>query len=47
MASSNSNITAVHFSLIFFVMLSIILGVVSYLKINEAAEKRAEASAAS
>ena len=35
MATSNSNITAVHFSLIFFVMLSIILGVVSYLKINE------------
>ncbi|GAB4146769.1 MAG: hypothetical protein Tsb009_19660 [Planctomycetaceae bacterium] len=39
MASSN-NITAVHFSLIFFVMLSIILGVVSYMKINEASEAR-------
>lgn len=36
MATSNNNITAVHFSLIFFVMLSIILGVVSYLKITEA-----------
>lgn len=40
MAASNNNITAVHFSLIFFVMLSIILGVVSYLKINEAAEAK-------
>jgi len=40
MASSGNNITAVHFSLIFFVMLSIILGVVAYLKINETAELR-------
>jgi hypothetical protein len=40
MATSGNNITAVHFSLIFFVMLSIILGVVSYLKINEASELR-------
>lgn len=36
MASQNSNITAVHFSLIFFVMLSIILGVVAYMKSDEA-----------
>jgi hypothetical protein len=40
MASSNNNISFVHFSLIFFVMVSIILGVVSYLQINDAAELR-------
>ncbi len=42
MASQNSSITAVHFSLIFFVMLSIILGVVSYMKIEEASRLQAD-----
>lgn len=40
MASPNSNITAVHFSLIFFVMLSIILGVVAYLEYDDARSLR-------
>ena len=42
MASPGSNVTAVHFSLIFFVMLSIILGVVSYLKIDETGKLRSD-----
>lgn len=42
MASSGNNITAVHFSLIFFVMLSIILGVVAYLNVDKLAELRAK-----
>lgn len=48
MASSGNNITAVHFSLIFFVMLSIILGVVAYLnvdKLNELSAKVKKADA--
>lgn len=44
MASSSNNITFVHFSLIFFVMLAVILGVVSYLQINDAAEQRTKAT---
>ncbi|MCH8828241.1 MAG: hypothetical protein IID45_01555 [Planctomycetes bacterium] len=36
--ASNNNITAVHFSLIFFVMISIILGVISYMKFKDANE---------
>lgn len=39
-SSSGSSNTGLHISLIFFVMLSIILGVVAYLKINEASELR-------
>lgn len=45
MPSSSSNITGVHFTLIFFVMLSIILGVVSYLKIKESSELRGKSVA--
>ena len=44
MASSSSNITAVHFSLIFFVMLSIILGVVAYMSYDDARNLRASAA---
>ncbi|MFQ5732667.1 MAG: hypothetical protein ACE5KM_12030 [Planctomycetaceae bacterium] len=40
MASSNNNISAVHFSLIFFVMLSIILGVMFYLSYDDARKLR-------
>lgn len=40
MASSSNNVTFVHFSLIFFVMLSVILGVLSYLNITKVTELR-------
>lgn len=46
MPSSSSNLTGVHFTLIFFVMISLILGAVSYLKIKEAGEQRVKAAAA-
>lgn len=44
MASSSSNITAVHFSLIIFVMLFIIASVVSYMYIDEAGRLRKDAA---
>lgn len=40
MASSKGNITGVHFALMFFVMLSIILGVMTYIYFNEGREAR-------
>jgi len=44
MARSSSNVTFVHFSLIFFVMLSVILGVLSYLNIDRVASLRQKAN---
>ena len=42
MASSSNKVTGVHFALIFFVMVTIILGVVTYIFIKEGSELRAE-----
>jgi hypothetical protein len=42
MAASSNKVTAVHFALIFFVMVTILLGVCTYLFLKEGSELRAE-----
>ena len=46
MASSSGKPTAVHFSLIIFVMLTIIVGVIAFLSFKDAGEKTKELTAA-